>query len=354
MPLPSLRTALVLALAVSAGAGRAAESAPPDLAALDQAFGHALSTYQGGDYEGAVRELEALLGELERRPASAEAEAQWSRALLRLAHARATLGRTDASREAMEALLALEPDAKPDPELYSPSFRREFERARARVGERPRWRLTVASRGGGPAAAAVGCRLLGDAPAAVELPAGRYRVSVASGGGSATATVELAGDRTVELEAPGAAAAPSGEARAAKGDEAVPPVDLGPAPAGNPEPRASLADAVAPAPVRWEKPAALALASGALAAAGVAVWQGVEAGQAASEARSLVASGGSLAPGASPASYAAAAASFASDRRNAWIAAGASLALGAAAALLLAWPEDGRVAPSPTGAVIHF
>lgn len=344
--------ALALAVLLCARGGLAADSGPGDLAALDAEFGRALETYQSGDYEAAVSGFEALVASLESLPPSAGAEAQWSRALLRLAHARATLGRKEASGEAMETLLALEPDARPDPELYSPSFRREFERARTRVSERPHWKLTVAAPGPGPAAAFVGNRPIGDAPAAVELPQGRYRVSVSFGGEVATESVLLEADRTVTPGSVGRVLAAEGRSPEAGTGPAPPPEEVSRVDAVLP-PLAATPEEGAPPPSRWMRPAGLAAGALALVSAGVAAWQGIEAAHAASLARSLLLPGGSLAPGSAPSAYAAAAASFGSDRRNAWIAGGTSLALSAGAALLLAWP-DGPVAVSPGGAAIHF
>jgi hypothetical protein len=266
---------------------------------------------------------------------------------LRLAHARGTLGRSDAAREAMETLLAIEPAARADPELYSPSFRREFERARVRVEKRPRLKLTIVSPRG-PSTAAVGCRPIGDAPAEVDLPPGRYRISVLSGLGIATVSVDLEADRTVELDPPAAELAPL-EPKAASAVAASPGPELPPIGA---EPTSVRAGEIGVSP--WMRPAGFVLGSLALVSAGVAVWQGIEATHAASEARALVLPGGSLAPGTSPATYAAALASFASERRNAWIAGGATCALSAGAALLFALPEGGPVTPSPGGATIRF
>lgn len=348
--------ALALALALGPAAGRAEPALPRDLRALDSALGDALALYQSGDYEAAVAAVERIVLDLEALPASAEAEAQWSRALLRLAHARATLGRAEASREAMEKLLAVEGAVVPDPELYSPSFRREFERARARVEGRPRQKLKIASTGR-VANAAVWCRPLGPTPAEVVLPAGRYRVSAASGEEKATATVDLLGGRTVELPLPAPAAAPPVGAA----EEA-----LAPDPVAPPTPEQKLGSDVslsvsdsAEAQLEngsraWTRPAGLVTASLALVSAGVAVWQGVALSQAASEVHSMVLPDGSLAPGTDPESYAAALDRYGTARRNVWIAGGAAAALSLGAALLLFLPRDLPIAPSPDGAAVHF
>ncbi len=346
-----MTTAAAIALVALAGSAGALEPAPArDLGELDRAFSEALSTYRAGDYPAAISALASIVADLELLPPSAEAEAQWSRALLRLAHAEATLGRTDAARAAMELLLGIEADARPDPEQYSPSFRREFERARARVEARGRVRLTVAS-SGGAAEASVGCRPLGPAPAEARLPPGRYRVAVvALSGRAARASVDLVEDHTVALDL----ATPGETSLAAR---PLAPPD--PAPRGTPalpglgsaEPlalRASVANGRG-----WMRPAAWTAVSLAAVSAGVAVWQGIEAGHYASEARALVLPGGSLAGGADPSAYTAATASYEQARSAAWIAGGAALALSAGAAVLFVLGAP-AVEPAPGGAAVRF
>ena len=342
--------AAAIALVALAGSAGAPEPAPgPSLRDLDRAFDEALATYRGGDYPASIQALSSIVADLEAMPASAEAEAQWSRALLRLAHAQATVGRTDEAREAMERLVAVDDAARPDAEQYSPSFRREFERSRARVEARGRVRLTIVS--AGAAEAAVGCRSLGPTPAEVRLPRGRYRVAVARAGRVAGSWVDLSDDRTVVLDVPPATPPPlaarlvASPEPAPRGTAALP---------GLASPPDALAVRAPVAPGRaWMRPAAWTAASLAAVCAGVAVWQGVAAGQDAAAARSLLLPSGSLAGGVDPAAYASAVSSYDSARTAAWVAGGAALALSAGAAVLFVLGAP-AVEPAPGGAAVRF
>ena len=157
--------------------GQASNATLPE---LDRAYGGALATYQNGEYEGSIRTLYAVIEDLEKLPESQEAYGQWLRANLRLAHAETTLGHTAEARAAMERVLAVEPRYQPDPDQYSPTYRREFDAARARLAARPRRVLTVASTGR-PGTVFVNGRASGTTSVAVSLPAGRYRVGGAAG-----------------------------------------------------------------------------------------------------------------------------------------------------------------------------
>jgi hypothetical protein len=171
------------------------------LAELERAYGGALATYQNGEYESSVRTLHAIADDLEKLPEGPEAFSQWVRAQLRLAHAEETLGHLREEREAMERVLAVEPHHQPDPDLYSPTYRREFEAARARVAAGPRRRLAVDALGWS-ATVYVNGRAFGTAPVSVQLPPGRYRV----GGSAGTLRVPSVwvdlrdGDRSVALD----------------------------------------------------------------------------------------------------------------------------------------------------------
>jgi hypothetical protein len=101
----------------------------------------------------------------------------------------------------MERLLAVEPRLQPDPDQYSPTYRREFEAARARVAARPRRRLAVDA-GGWSAAVFVNGKAMGTAPAEASLPPGRYRVGGQAGALRVpSAWVELRDeDRAVALD----------------------------------------------------------------------------------------------------------------------------------------------------------
>ncbi|MEY2667378.1 MAG: hypothetical protein RJA59_16, partial [Pseudomonadota bacterium] len=268
-----------------------------------------------------------------RRPAPEAPEAEWVRALLPLAVVESTLGRVDASRAAMERVLAIDPSARLDPELYSPAFRREFEAARQRVAARPRFRLQVTSRDGAGQGWVQG-RLLGDVPAEIQLPAGSYRVGAGAGGAVRTITLELSRDERVVLDVTAPVVAPPPDLSARQPAAPIPPE---PAPSGE-----------------WMRPAAWAATGLAVAAAGLATWQGIAAAGSFSEAKGMLQPDGSLKPGVDPADYAAAAASYQAERRNAWIAGGSALLLGGAATLLWVLAPASGVQPAPGGLALRF
>ena len=147
---------------------------------LDRAYGGALAVYQNGEFESALRTLKAIVEDLESLPESDEAYAQWVRAQLRLAHAALTIGRERDADEAMQALARTDPSIAPDPEQYSPTYRRRFEATKVKVRALPARRLQVAAEGFGGTVYVNG-RLMGAAPLALWLPAGSYRVGGASG-----------------------------------------------------------------------------------------------------------------------------------------------------------------------------
>ena len=157
--------------------GQASNATLPE---LERAYAGALATYQNGEYEGSIRTLYAVVEDLEKLPESPEAYQQWIRALLRLAHAEATIGHVAEGRAAMEQVLAVEPRHQPDPEQYSPTYRREFDVVRGRVAARPRRSITVTAIGRGGTVFVNG-RASGQTPATVSLPPGRYRVGGAAG-----------------------------------------------------------------------------------------------------------------------------------------------------------------------------
>ncbi|WP_242360321.1 hypothetical protein [Anaeromyxobacter sp. SG17] len=171
------------------------------LSELDRAYGGALAVYQNGEFESAVRTLRAIVEDLESLPESDDAYAQWTRALLRLAHAAATIGMERDAQAALLKLARMEPTLQPDPDQYSPGYRRRFEEVKAKVRALPKRRLTVLAEGRSGVVYVNG-RNMGPAPVAVSLPAGAYRI-----GGAADAlrvpsfTVDLeAEDRTVVLD----------------------------------------------------------------------------------------------------------------------------------------------------------
>lgn len=177
------------------------QSSNATLAELERAYGGALATYQNGEYPSSIRTLYAILDDLERLPEGPEAYSQWVRALLRLAHAEGTVGHLKEEREAWERLLALEPRHQPDPDQYSPTYRRDFDAARARLAARPRRRIHVDALGWS-ATIYVNGRSHGPAPVSVALPPGRYRVGGAVGSLRVPSVwVELKDeDRTVSLD----------------------------------------------------------------------------------------------------------------------------------------------------------
>jgi hypothetical protein len=321
----------------------ATEGAPPAAARpdLDASFRAAQEAYQSGDYAGSMTALESVVAEMERDPARPFSRDQWTRVLLRLAQVEATLGRGPSARAAMERALAVEPDLAADPEQYSPRFRRELELARARLALAPRFRLEV-SAGGIPAEVRIDGLSLGDAPTEVLLPAGRYRLEVRSAGEARSARVDLASDERLTVDLSGPPPFP------ATGPAAEPRLSAAPAPSS-----AGLT-LRAEAPVGWMRPTAGAAGGLAAAAAGLAVWQGIAAGNASAEASAMLLPGGMLRPGTSPAEYASATSSFDSARRNAWIAGGSAAALACGAVLLWVLAPDAPVTPAPAGMALRF
>jgi hypothetical protein len=364
-------------------------AAPPatrsPTADLETAWASAISAYRGGDYERSVQALEALVASIEAAPPGAVAAGQWTRAMLRLAQAEATVGRTTEARTAMERVAALDPDAQPDPAVYPPSYRRQFEEVRRAVGARPRHRLTITSPAPGGTAWLHG-RRLGSTPATVDVPAGRFRVRVTWGGTAEAAEwIELGGDpaREVTLAVTPVAAlesvpAPSGPSSASPADGGAPaaaptailpaepslPADArldlaGPTvPSGAPRqadpaagPATLSADKPAPGSRGWMGPTAIATGGVALASAGAAVWQGLAAAQAQRDAQAMVRPDGTLVPGASPVDYAAAVARYDSARTYALVAGGVAVAMTAASVVLWVLLDE---PPAPGGPALRF
>ncbi|HSN92260.1 MAG TPA: PEGA domain-containing protein [Anaeromyxobacteraceae bacterium] len=171
------------------------------LAELDRAYGGALAVYQNGEFESAVRTLRAIVEDLETLPESEEAYAQWTRALLRLAHAAQTVGQAQVADDALVKLLLVEPGYQPDRDQYSPAYRRRFDELRARVAALPRRRLAVVAEGRAGTVYVNG-RPFGRTPATLSLPAGVYRIGGAAGAQRVPSfTVDLQQeDRTVALD----------------------------------------------------------------------------------------------------------------------------------------------------------
>jgi hypothetical protein len=323
------RPALVVALGalVAASPARAA-STPPEIEAAHVA---AEAEVRSGDYRAAARRYQEIVASLESRPANHAPQEEWTRALLKLAVVESTLGNGPSARAAMERALALDPDLRLDPDLYSPTVRRELDAARSRVATKPRFLLRVSS-GGAPGWAWVQGRSIGALPAEASLPAGTYRVGVEAGGRVESVTVELSADRSVVVDVV----------------EAATPIDLAPKP---PPPTVAL-DLSPPDP--WIRPAAWTATGLAAVAAGLATWQGIAAAGSHADAQGMILPDGSLRPGVDPAAYAAATSAFQSERRNAWIAGGSALVLGAGATVLWLLVPSLPVEPGPAGLAVRF
>ncbi len=327
-----LATALALILAASPAAA-APPPVPSPFPDLEAAHVAAEAAVRSGDYRSAAARYRDVLAELESRRAVDAPEAEWTRTLLQLAVVESTLGHGEASRAAMERVLALDPAARLDPEIFSPAFRREFEAARGRVALRPRFRLLVTTRHGSGQGYVQG-RALGPVPVEARLPAGSYRVGVQAGDEARTVTVDLARDETVMVDA--AVPPPSAAATLSVKDP--------------PTPRA-----VEPARADgWMRPTAWATTGLAVAAAGIATWQGIAAAGSYADATGMLRPDGSLKPGVDPAAYAAAASDYQSERRNAWIAGGSALVLGVGATVLWLLVPSSAVEPAPGGLAVRF
>jgi len=150
------------------------------LAEIDRAYEGARSAAVGGDFEGSVRALRAVLEELEKLPEGEETFQRWTAAMLRLAKSEADLGRGDAARGVLERMLRAAPALRVDPKLYPPRFAAQVEEARSQLRALPQRRLRVTSTAPG-ARVFVNGREVGIAPVTVALAAGRYRVAGLAG-----------------------------------------------------------------------------------------------------------------------------------------------------------------------------
>jgi hypothetical protein len=147
---------------------------------LDRAYGGALAVYQNGEFDSAVRTLHAIVEDLESLPETDESYAQWVRAQLRLAHAAQTIGREREADEAMQAVARTDPGIQPDPDQYSPTYRRRYDALRSKLRSHPVRRLQITAAGKAGSVYLNG-RPVGQAPVTLSLPAGRYRVGGAAG-----------------------------------------------------------------------------------------------------------------------------------------------------------------------------
>jgi hypothetical protein len=160
---------------------RMGEKPDASLSELDRTYAGALATYQRSDHEEAIRTLRTVIADLEKLPESPEAFDQWTRAMLRLARAEASLGRKVDSEEILERLVRANPSLKVDPSQYPPSFQQEIDRVRAQLAVLPKRKLEVTSSRTG-ARVFVELRDIGTAPVTLSVPPGRYRVSGALDG----------------------------------------------------------------------------------------------------------------------------------------------------------------------------
>ncbi len=149
------------------------------LSELDRAYGGALAVYQNGEFESALRTLHAIVEDLESLPESADAYSQWIRAQLRLAHAALSVSRESEAEAALFALARTDLSIAPDPDQYSPSYRRRFDAVKSKVRALPARRLVVTAEGR-PGTVFVNGRALGTTPLSLWLPSGSYRIGGAS------------------------------------------------------------------------------------------------------------------------------------------------------------------------------
>jgi hypothetical protein len=158
---------------------RMGEAPSASASELDRAYSGALATYHGGDYEGSIRSLRAVIADLEKLPDGPDVFGQWTRAMLRLARAEASLGRKVESDEILDRLIRANPNVKADPAQYPPSFQEQIDKRRAQLGNLPKRKLEVSSARKGVKVFVEG-REVGTAPVTLSLPPGRYRVSGAA------------------------------------------------------------------------------------------------------------------------------------------------------------------------------
>lgn len=142
---------------------------------LDRAYAAALAAHAAGDFDGALDTLRQVVQQLEQLPPGAEAQAQWTRTLLRLARAEQATGRREAALGTLARLVRGAPEIQADEGQFPPSFQRLLQEARAQVKGAGTRRLTVQSEPG--VRVFVEGREVGAAPLSVELPPGRYRVA---------------------------------------------------------------------------------------------------------------------------------------------------------------------------------
>ncbi|HEY6015627.1 MAG TPA: PEGA domain-containing protein, partial [Gaiellaceae bacterium] len=150
------------------------------LSELDRAYGGALAVFQNGEFESALRTLHAIVEDLESLPETDDSYSQWVRAQMRLAHAALTIARESEADVALYAVAKTDISITPDPEQFSPSYRRRYEGIKAKVRALPVRRLTVTSEGSSGTVFVNG-RPMGTTPLILRLPAGTYRIGGQAG-----------------------------------------------------------------------------------------------------------------------------------------------------------------------------
>jgi hypothetical protein len=151
---------------------------------LDRAYGGALAVYQNGEFDSSLRTLRAIVGDLESLPETEESYFQWKRANLRLALSAMATNDPREIEAALGKVIRMEPSLQPDPDQFSPGFRKRFEEVRAKIRTLPRRRLAIAAEGR-QGTVYVNGKNMGTTPVSLTLPAGVYRV----GGGAGTLRV---------------------------------------------------------------------------------------------------------------------------------------------------------------------
>lgn len=147
---------------------------------LDRAYGGALAVYQNGEYQSALRTLRAIVADLESLPETDESYFQWKRAMLQVAVAANAASDLKEMEAALTKLARTDPTIQPDPDQFSPGFRKRLEHVKAKVGSLPRRKLTVTAEGR-QGVVYVNGKPMGLSPLSVTLPSGVYRIGGAAG-----------------------------------------------------------------------------------------------------------------------------------------------------------------------------
>ena len=150
------------------------------VAELDRAYGGVLAVYQNGEFQSAFRTVRAIVDDLESLPETEESYFQWKRAMMRLAHLALAANDAKEAEVAFAKLARTEPGLLPDPDQFSPGFRKRFEEVKRKVSALPRRKLTVTAEGRAGAVYVNG-KLMGTTPLTLTLTTGVYRIGGALG-----------------------------------------------------------------------------------------------------------------------------------------------------------------------------